>query len=134
MKVYLAARYSRHEELQAYRKDLESIGHEVTSRWINGGHQISKEELGEAANAKRVQFAQEDWSDLMAADCCISFTEIPRTTTTRGGRHVEFGAALATGQRCIVVGPLENIFHCLPGVEHFATWPECMKAIEEPAP
>jgi nucleoside 2-deoxyribosyltransferase len=117
MKIYLAARYSRRDELCKYRAILESKGHQVTSRWLQGGHEITKEGSTQAAQEARTRFAQEDWDDLMQADCCVSFTEEPRKTTTRGGRHVEYGAALAKGMRCIVVGFRENVFHCLPEVE-----------------
>lgn len=47
----------------------------------------------------------------------ISFTEPPRSGASRGGRHVEYGIALARGVRVIVVGFRENIFHWLPQVE-----------------
>lgn len=123
VKIYLAARYSRREELCGYRAELEALGHRVTSRWLNGNHQIDDAGLSaEAAQEERVRFASEDWNDLMAADWCISFTETPRSSNSRGGRHVEFGAALATGKVCVVVGPRENVFHCLPGVEWFPDW------------
>lgn len=117
MKIYLASRYSRFQEMQRYRSILESQGHFVTSRWINGDHQIDDAGLSvEAKEAERIRFAQEDWADLMSAEYCITFTEIPRSSNSRGGRHVEFGAALAAGKLCIVVGPRENVFHCLPAV------------------
>lgn len=123
MKIYLASRYSRREELCGYRAALEADGHVVTSRWLNGNHQIDDQGLSaQAAEAERVRFAVEDWEDLMAADCCISFTEIPRSERTRGGRHVEFGGALAAGLGCIVIGPRENVFHCLPKVRWFPDW------------
>lgn len=81
----------------------------------------------ESMEAQRREFAQHDWDDVMAADVVISFTEQPRTAGgSRGGRHVEFGAALAAGKRCIVVGWRENVFHCLPQVEFFPTWAESM--------
>ncbi len=115
MKIYLASRYSRREELCGYRTALESAGHTITSRWLNGNHQIDDKGLStEAADGERTRFAVEDWEDLMAADCCISFTETPRSmTSSRGGRHVEFGAALAAGLGCVVVGPRENVFQPL---------------------
>ena len=34
-KVYLAARYSRNEEMRGVRDVLEVLGYEVTSRWID---------------------------------------------------------------------------------------------------
>jgi hypothetical protein len=140
MKVYLAARYSRHPEMQTYAGDLKAIGVEVTSRWIYGSHQVmlNGEALGpereamfesdhELMEAQRREFAQHDWDDLMAADVVVSFTEKPRTVgNSRGGRHVEFGAAFAVGKRCIVIGWRENVFHCLPTVEFFATWTDAM--------
>ena len=131
MKIYLAARYSRGGDLRETRTKLEALGHTVTSRWIDGDHQISDAGLSdEAKAAERTRFALEDWEDLLAADCVISFTERPRETNTRGGRHVEYGAALAAGKRCIVVGFRENVFHCLPQVEFFETESEMLRALD----
>lgn len=62
----------------------------------------------------------------MSADCVISFTEAPRSSANRGGRHVEFGIALANGARVIVVGHRENIFHWLPQIEFFETWEQAL--------
>jgi hypothetical protein len=123
-KVYLAARYSRRPEMLRVAAELTRMGHELTSRWILGDHQIDDQGLSvEAKQAERERFAREDWEDLRAAEWVINFTEPPRSTNSRGGRHVEFGAALAWGKRCIVVGPRENVFHCLaPEVEWFMDW------------
>jgi nucleoside 2-deoxyribosyltransferase len=129
MKVYLASRYSRAQQNRLVRADLQALGHTVTSRWIDGGHELTKEGSRQSDHAERIRFAQEDWADLMAADCVISFTEEPRQTNARGGRHVEFGAALATGKRVIVIGWRENVFHCLPQVEFFETWEEAFAAL-----
>ena len=121
-KIYLAARYSRFPEMQKYRILLQNLGHKVTSRWINGGHELTKEGSTEASEAARIVYANEDMIDLTYADWCISFTEEPRTTSTRGGRHVEFGMAIALHKTCIVIGYRENVFHCLPSVKFFETW------------
>ena len=83
-----------------------------------------------AAEAERLRFASEDWSDLLGSDICISFTETPRNTHSRGGRHVEFGAALALGKRCIIVGPRENVFHCLLEVERADSWPAVLTDLQ----
>lgn len=131
MRIYLASRYSRFKEMQAYRGDLKTAGHSVTSRWINGDHQIDDAGLStHAKESERIRFAQEDASDLYAADCVISFTEAPRSSNSRGGRHVEFGMALARGKRVIIVGHRENVFHCLPEVEFFKTWPEALRGLD----
>ena len=121
MRYYLAARYSRAPQMRDVAQQLATLGHTCTARWIHGGHELTKEGSAQASDDARQRFALEDWTDLAAADVVISFTEEPRTTTTRGGRHVEFGAALALGQLCLVVGPRENVFHHLPQVLAFDT-------------
>jgi nucleoside 2-deoxyribosyltransferase len=132
VRIYLASRYSRYLEMQAYRADLEAAGHVVTSRWINGDHQIDDAGLSlQAKEEERIRFAQEDLHDLVTSDCVISFTEAPRSSNSRGGRHVEYGMALALGKRCIVVGHRENVFHCLPTVEFFQTWDEARPEFQE---
>ena len=135
---YLAARYGRREELCAYKADLESRGHRVPARWLLGDHQVhgleaaQAVERGGAVPAPEARlFAEDDMADLLASDVVVSFTEPPRTSASRGGRHVEFGIALglrrAGGQmrHLFVVGPLENVFHALPEVDGvFSTWAE----------
>lgn len=150
MRIYLAARYSRREELCAYRSALEVMGHTVTSRWLNGTHQINDtgapigdhgESLIEsdgssdvrAAADLRLKFAQEDVADVVAADAVISFTERPRSTGNRGGRHVEFGIALALGKRLIVVGHRENLFHWMSSVEFFESLESLLAALRKEA-
>lgn len=146
-RFYLASRYSRREELCAYREQLRSLGHEVTSRWLNGEHQISDRgvpigEKGEAliegdsgekseeAEKLRLSFATEDVSDVLSSEIVVSFTEPPRSNASRGGRHVEFGIAIALKKMFIVVGHRENIFHWLPQVQFFDTWEEALAFIE----
>lgn len=130
LRIYLAARYSRWHELADYAQQLKTCGFIVTSRWLEGRSPISSDGLSEEATLEqRAWFAEQDWNDLMAADTCISFTEPSRSSNTRGGRHVELGAALAAGKRVIVVGHRENVFHCLPQVEFFRTWQECSQTI-----
>lgn len=122
MKIYLASRYSRREELCGYREQLEAKGHIVTSRWLNGNHQLDKHgipigehgeklvegdtpESSDAANLLRAHFVSEDTADVVDSELVISFTEPPRSALgNRGGRHVEFGMAVALKKRLFVVG------------------------------
>ena len=85
MKVYLAARYSRREELCGYREQLVAMGHEVTSRWLNGEHQALDEELVTRPSLA-MRFALDDLEDIEASRMLVAFTESPRTGATRGGR------------------------------------------------
>lgn len=143
-RVYLAARYSRREELCRYREQLRAAGYNVQARWLDGGHQISNEgtpigDHGERlvegdgdqsteikAAALRSKFAQDDFEDVAAAELVISFTEPPRSNHSRGGRHVEFGIALANKASVIVVGHRENIFHWLPNVRFYTSWTDAI--------
>lgn len=129
MHIYLAARYSRIAELNRYAAILREFGYTITSRWLEGSHQISDDGLSaEADRETRERFAKEDLHDLKRADLVISFTEPPRSSNSRGGRHVEFGFALGTGKQLIVIGPRENVFHCLPECHIFKDFDEMMES------
>lgn len=112
MLYYLAARYSRREELNGYAALLRAAGHRVYARWLCGGHQ----------KGDRAAYAHEDIVDLDAAGTVVCFTEEPRSGHSRGGRHVEFGLALALRKRIVCIGPRENVFYYLPQVEGYDTW------------
>lgn len=141
--IYLAGRYSRRLELNEYRDQLRALGFLVQARWLDGGHQLDNAgvpigENGEAlvesgqserAAALRAQFAADDWDDATSAEIQINFTEAPRSSANRGGRHVELGIALSRGQRVIVVGHRENIFHWLPEIEFHPTWEEAKASL-----
>ena len=131
--VYLAARYSRYEEMQGYAKTLAELGIDVTSRWIQGDHQVSDKALldvgAEADHEERIRFAEEDILDLRRASIMVNFTEPPRAGPSRGGRHVEFGLALAHGLTVYVVGHRENVFHCLPQVRYYPFWEGALDSI-----
>lgn len=119
MKVYLAARYSRKDEMREYADRLQRADHHVTSRWVEVKHNVEDIDR-ERELASR--YALEDSEDLTAADAVVVFTEPPRKELTRGGRHVEFGMALALQKRLFVVGPSENVFYALPQVEVYSSW------------
>jgi hypothetical protein len=123
MNIYLASRYSRIEEMQQVRSDLSERGHYITSRWIDGNHQISDSGLSSLAKEKmRIRLVEEDIHDILTADTIISFTEKPRSTNSRGGRHAEFGLAMGLKKHLIVVGPRENLFYCVPKVIWFPVY------------
>jgi nucleoside 2-deoxyribosyltransferase len=104
MKLYLAAMFSRQEEMQEIGEHLKSKGFEIMSRWVYGG---------EATAGSPENCAILDLEDVDAADAIVCFTHQKGRITSGGGRHVEFGYALANGKRCFVIGPEENIFYHL---------------------
>jgi hypothetical protein len=117
MRIYLAARFGRRLEMVAMAESIRALGHQVTSRWINGRGK---------PNADNALY---DLTDLTVADAVVSFTEDPKDPkaceafVARGGRHVEFGYALKAGKQLFIVGPRENIFHRLPEVTVFRNGP-----------
>ena len=104
MKVYIAAPYVRRQAAQWLRGTLETAGVEVTSRWLS--------ELNNNDHAG----AQMDLDDVDAADAIILYNP-PNFHREGGGRHVEFGYAIAQGKRLILVGTPSVIFHYLDSVE-----------------
>lgn len=119
MKFYLAGRYSSHPEMREIKKELVSFGHTVTSRWISGDHE-SKE--GREHTASNQLFAREDLEDIDNANAVIWFS-CPQNDG-RGGRHVEFGYAIAIRTQIFVIGRRENVFHWLDAdmIRHFDDW------------
>lgn len=125
MRIYIAARYDRRAEMAAVARELRREGHFVTSTWVRPRQKP----------LPGVVCAINDIDDLEAADCLVSFTEAPTegvSWAARGGRHVEFGWALAAGKRLCVVGPRENIFHHLPRVEVYESAAELVAGLAPP--
>lgn len=109
--IYLAAKYARREEMEEIAiRLMNEYGYDITARWVFGGEEGKTYE----------DIAVFDLEDVATADTVVSFTEQPNMYTT-GGRHVEFGYAIATGKRLVVIGPRENVFHSFPTVEQFDT-------------
>lgn len=106
--IYLSARYGRKAEMQEVRRQLTEAGHTVVSRWLDAPDDE------EAASKPKYVWAQEDLEDLKAVDAFVLFTD---PEYSRGGKHVEFGYALANWLDCYVIGGhQETIFHYLPYV------------------
>lgn len=131
-RIYLAGSFSRCAELNNYAQELRDLGYVVDCRWLNGSHQFhpgaEKVEAATDMPPEAAAFALDDWEDLQNSGIVISFTGGPGSTK-RGGRHVEFGMAIAYNKRPMLVGPRENVFHALPSVEQFYSWEECRNAL-----
>jgi nucleoside 2-deoxyribosyltransferase len=130
MKIYLAARYSRRDQLRALAEQLREAGHTVTSRWLETEWANRPDQSSAAPPEYRAKYALIDLEDVDAADVVVSFTEAPGDGS-RGGRHVEHGYALAKGKRLVVVGYRENLFHEHPSVEFYASQWDMLRAFSE---
>jgi hypothetical protein len=129
--MYLAAAFQRQAEIHRYGALLEAAGHSVTSRWL-----ASHEDTGAVPGGPPLdtpeflaQQALEDIEDVQAADAVVSFTS---PSMGRGGRHVEFGLAIALGKQLIVVGPREHVFHYLPAVRYLGSPAEFLRWADVP--
>lgn len=131
MRIYLAARYSRLEEMQNVKQFLINRGHRVTSRWLDGKHTAPEGITKDAKRKLRVVWALEDIADIRLSDAIVEFTEPPRSICSRGGRHVELGIAMQKGLKLFIVGPRENIFHELPRVKQFKDYSDFLNRFIE---
>lgn len=113
MYVYIAARYSRKEEMIEVQRELERVGLIVTSRWLTEPHPATTG-LEDVSDADNRYYAGVDLEDIERCDHILFFSE--SNLYPRGGRHVEFGYALGLGKKLHVVGERENIFHYLDSV------------------
>lgn len=110
MKTYIAGRYSRRDEFRLYANLLGQRGITVTSRWLNEDKPLDGQ-MGQESAEWYAETANIDLQDIDYADSVLFFAEDPLVGTPRGGRHVEFGYALARGKFIDVIGPAENVFH-----------------------
>jgi len=120
MNIYIAARFSKRPECNKLSAYLKTLGHNITSRWVlpESDHVKRTGLSKQAEDSARRRFAVEDIEDIENCGWMISFMEEPRNDS-RGGRHVEFGYALALGKKLTILGPRETVFHHLENVEHF---------------
>lgn len=99
MKIYLAAAFNRKAELQSVKKALVEMGHEVTSRWLDGD-----------PDPRPHLVAQRDLADIDDSDLLVVFTA-PRETPETSGHHFEAGYAYGKDIPVWIVGPAENVFY-----------------------
>lgn len=113
--IYLSAVFARRHELREVRETLRALGLDCLCSWID----FDGEETGSESREECGSWAALDLAEIRECGTFVAFAEPASGTApgNRGGRHVEFGFALALGKRCILVGRAEHHFHCLPEVE-----------------
>jgi hypothetical protein len=103
--VYIAAPYPYRESAQAVMRQLEDAGFEVTSTWLK-----SEDKLDDA-------YARLDLADIERADALVALSPPGWENSGTGGRHVEFGYALARQKPIVLVGARTHIFSYLRDVK-----------------
>lgn len=110
---YVCARFPRRHEARAVANMVRNFcGAEVEHEWTKSG--LDDGQLPDPALT-----ALQSIYNVRCAEIVVSLTENPDAAqdgATRGGRHVEFGLALALDKKLVVIGPRENIFHYHPAV------------------
>lgn len=138
MKVYVAAAYPRRDDpdIRSFLAGLDAAeGIEIVSTWFGEtGDPLVK--TADLASSERVEMARRCLRELDVSTDAVFFGQRhwdPRVLL-RGGRHAEFGYALAGRVRLWLVGEDEHVFHSLvPGERRFATGDECMAAMIDAA-
>ena len=105
MIFYLSAKYMYRDALLPIAAKLFMAGHTVQAEWIRGFQDESNTE-----HEYRKSIAYKDLQDVMACDAFVLFNFPIGDPAPSSGRHVEFGYALATGKRTIVVGSTHCVF------------------------
>jgi len=109
MKIYLASRFSRIDEMRKYADELKEDGHEITASWVYGGEE----------GLTFTDIATLDIADVRRCDAIVSFTEPYGSSNPGGGRHTEFGLGIAFDKLLYLVGEREQVFHWHPSVVQF---------------
>ena len=127
-RIALIARLGRRPEMREIAKRLEKMGHVMCSIWVHC------DDEDETLSARQKQYmALLNADNLESAGVAIAFTERPPMPpgSERGGRHADFGYALAVCKRVIVVGPRENLPYWDPKVEQVVTVAELLTLLRE---
>ena len=128
-RIALIARLGRRPEMREIAKRIDKlVGHVTCSRWV------WNDDEDETLSGRQKQYAALLNSDnLESADTAIAFTErLPMPPgSERGGRHADFGYALAVCKRVIICGPRENIAYWHPKVEQVDTVAQLLTLLRE---
>ena len=121
MRVYLAAAFSRKDEIRAVAEELKSLGIDVQARWLYEP-KTPPEEIKSNFMRERAEIDEED---VLAADVLVRFSDDLRAThvpshLATGARMVEMGMARINGAKIIVVGGQQCIFDWWKEVTHIS--------------
>ena len=127
LKIYLASRYLRRDELREYRKQLKDLGHEITSRWL-AERKDQTSTMHDLQSAQHEVIATRDLEDIDAADMFVVFGNEPRNQK-RGGHWVELGYAIGKGKEAVVLEEQENSFCFLESITFYKTFEEFLEGL-----
>ena len=95
-------------------------GHKVTSRWLDVDLSAPYTPVG------MQQGVEVDLQDIEDCEVFIAYNPVIMQKKGTGGRHVEFGYALARNKPIIYIGEKpENVYHYAGGI--YPIWTACAK-------
>ena len=115
-KIYISSTYARKHEAEDLAARIHALGqniYEVVSTWHTSPPTADDGISDGLSFDDQKKFAKVDLEEVESCDLLIALTEGKASPYSGGGRHVEFGYALALGKDTWVIGPTENIFHTL---------------------
>lgn len=127
MQIYIAGKWSEKPRIRQQMDELEALGYSITFDWTN----FEKE--GDDDN-KKAQAGIYDIEGVRNADLIIINMEDPNYAYR--GTFCELGCALGLRKRIMLLCPDQNatcreqpFFHH-PSIEHYESWQELLKKIE----
>ena len=123
MRVYLAAAWSRKDEIKKIADELISLGINIQSRWLS-------EPAIFPADVSKAMFLQQraeiDEEDILECTILVRFsddrsTEFVPAHLATGSRMYEMGLARLNGAQLVVVGGHQCVFDYLAEVHHCPT-------------
>lgn len=111
--VYIASKFHSRYRLRLIKKQLQSLGFIVLSRWMDPDVNIDPscdiDSIGASLEDSQKE-AERDSAEIANTDIFIIDTSDESAT---GGREVELGMAMKTGCTLFRVGPIRNVFHAM---------------------
>ena len=120
MKVYLSGNFGDKKEILKAGTQLKGKGHHIQSGWLYGEDGLKKQYAGDPEGFNRA-CAEKDLQDIRDSDALILFTG-DYGSKSLGGKHTEFGYAMAIGKIVIIMGKRVNVFHFRNSLKHFEYW------------
>lgn len=124
--AYIAAPFSEKAAAAAVVALLKEHGFGCTSRWITQ----DQLDIGQRNEIENQRWADADLEDVASADFLIALNLPGWEYKGSGGRHVEFGYALALKIPIILVGKRSSLFHHKREVTLVDDWTKLIRTIE----
>lgn len=127
--IYLAAQFHLKDDVGIRKEELVKLGYQVISTWTEeAANGVCS--LKDFEHNYHLEVSERDIREIDQCDILVLFTVDPDEYTRRGGRHFESGYAYGINKRLVIIGPRENIFHYLPGVDVYDTWEQFVGTLE----